>query len=410
MRKIHETRVALIAAMTAIAGLVTGQSAYAQVSDGVVKIGVLTDIGGVYGDLSGKGSVEAARIAAEEFGNKVLGKPVEVIFADHQNKPDVGATIARRWYDEDKVDVILDVATSSVALAVQFVAKERNKPVIFSTGATDALTNKDCSPMGIAYTYDSYSLGKVIGTAVVKDGGDSWFFITADYAGGIGMEKSVKDVVLANHGTIVGGVRAPFPTADFSSYLLQAQQSKAKVIALANAGTDTINAIKQSKDFGIVAGGQEVVAVLLFLTDVDALGLDAAQGLLMSTSFYWDQNDEARAWSKKFGTRMGGRMPTDVQAGVGSAAGTYLRAVQATGTDDGPTVVKWMKEHPVNDFFVKNGHIRPDGRMEKDMYLAKVKKPSESKGRWDYLKIVRTVPGNEAFRPLSQSECPLVKH
>ena len=410
MRKIHEARLVLIAAMTAIAGLVTGQSAHAQVSDGVVKIGVLTDISGVYGDLSGKGSVEAARTAAEEFGNKVLDKPVEVIFADHQNKPDVGATIARRWYDDDKVDVILDVATSSVALAVQFVAKERNKPVIFSTGATDALTNKDCSPMGIAYTYDSYSLGKVIGTAVVKDGGDSWFFLTANYAGGIGMEKSVKDVVLANHGTIVGGVRHPFPTGDFSSYLLQAQQSKAKVIALANAGTDTTNAIKQSKDFGIVAGGQEIVAVLLFLTDIDALGLDAAQGLLLSTSFYWDLSDEARAWSQKFGTRMGGRMPTDVQAGVGSAAGTYLRAVQATGTDDGPTVVKWMKEHPVNDFFVKNGHIRPDGRMEKDMYLAKVKKPSESTGRWDYLKIVRTVPGSEAFRPLNQSECPLVKH
>jgi branched-chain amino acid transport system substrate-binding protein len=389
--------------------LTAGQGVCAQVSDGVVKIGVLTDMGGAYSDLSGKGSVEAARLAAEEFGNKILGKPVEVIFADHQNKPDVGAAIARRWYDEEKVDVILDVPTSSVALAVQFVSRERNKPVIFSTGATEALTNKECSPVGIAYTYDSYSLGKVIGSAVVKSGGDSWFFLTADYAGGIGMEKSVKDVVVADGGKIVGGVRHPFPTADFSSYLLQAQQSKAKVIALANAGSDTINAIKQSKDFGIVQGGQEMVTVLLFLTDIDSLGLDAAQGLLLSTSFYWDQNDEARAWSKKFYDRTG-RMPTDVQAGVGSAAGDYLRAVQATGTDDGSTVVKWMKEHPVNDFFVKNGHIRADGRMEKDMYLAQVKKPSESKGRWDYLKIVRTVPGSEAFRPLAQSECPLVKH
>jgi branched-chain amino acid transport system substrate-binding protein len=400
---------ALWGAAAMLVALTVGQGASAQISDDVVKIGVLTDLGGAYGDLSGKGSVEAAKLAAEEFGNKVLGKPVEVIFADHQNKPDVGAAIARRWYDQEKVDIILDVPTSSVALAVQFVARERNKPVIFSTGATEALTNKECSPVGIAYTYDSYSLGKVIGSAVVKNGGDTWFFLTADYAGGIGMEKSVKDVVVADGGKIVGGVRHPFPTADFSSYLLQAQQSKAKVIALANAGTDTINAIKQSKDFGIVKGGQEIVAVLLFLTDIDSLGLDAAQGLLLSTSFYWDQNDEARAWSKKFYDKVG-RMPTDVQAGVGSAAGDYLRAVAATGTDDGPTVVKWMKEHPVNDFFVKNGHIRADGRMDKDMYLAQVKTPSESKGRWDYLKIVRTVPGSEAFRPLAQSECPLVKH
>ena len=407
-------RTAFVVAGMALVAAAGGAQAQApaqtepKISDGVVKLGVLTDISGIYGDLAGKGSVEAARIAMEEFGAKVLGKPVEVIFADHQNKPDIGAAIARRWYDEDKVDVILDVATSSVALAVQYVARERNKPVIFSTGATDALTNKECSPVGIAYTYDSYSLGKVIGSAVVKSGGDSWYFLTADYAGGIGMEKSVKDVVLASQGKVVGGVRHPFPTQDFSSYLLQAQQSKAKIIALANAGTDTTNAIRQSKDFGIVAGGQKIVAVLLFLTDVDALGLDAAQGLLLSTSFYWDMNDETRAWSKKFGAKMG-RMPTDVQAGVGSAAGTYLRAVQETGTDDGPTVVKWMKEHPVNDFFVKNGHIRPDGRMEKDMYLAEVKKPSESKERWDYLKIVRTVPGSEAFRPLAESECPLVK-
>ena len=409
MTTVRKRKAGFIVAAALMATLTMGAEAKAQVSDGVIRIGVLTDMSGVYGDLSGKGSVEAAKLAAEEFGNKVLGKPVEVIFADHQNKPDVGAAIAGRWYDEDKVDIILDVPTSSVALAVQYVAKARNKPIIYSTGATEALTNKDCAPLSIAYTYDSYSLGKVIGSAVVQNGGDSWFFLTANYAGGIGMEKSVKDVVEANHGKVLGGVRHPFPTADFSSYLLQAQQSKAKVIALANAGSDTTNAIRQAKDFGIAAGGQEVVAVLLFLTDVDSLGLEAAQGLLLSTSFYWDQSDEARAWSKKFFDRIG-RMPTDVQAGVGSAAGAYLRAVQATGTDDGQTVVKYMKEHPVNDFFVKNGRIRADGRMEKDMYLAQVKKPSESKGKWDYLKIVRTVPGSEAFRPLTESECPLVKH
>jgi branched-chain amino acid transport system substrate-binding protein len=349
-------------------------------------------------------------MAVEAIGGTVAGKPVEVIFADHLNKPDVGSAIARKWYDEDKVDVILDVATSSVALAVQGIARERNKPVIFSTGATDALTNKECSPVGIAYTYDSYSLGKVVGSAAVKNGGDTWFFITADYAGGIGMEKSVQNVVLDAKGKILGGVRHPFPNSDFSSFLLQAQASKAKIIALANAGSDTTNSIRQAREFGIGggAGGQQIVAILLFLTDVDALGLEAAQGLLLSTSFYWDQNQEARAWSEAWGKRMG-RMPTDVQAGVGSAAAHYLRAVKATGSDDGPTVVKWMKANPVSDFFTKNGHIREDGRMIKDMDLAEVKKPSESKGRWDYLKIVRTVPGEEAFRPLAESECPLVK-
>jgi branched-chain amino acid transport system substrate-binding protein len=395
--------------MIAAVSMMLASPAAAEISDNVVRIGILTDMSGLYADLSGKGSLEAARIAVDEFGGKVLGKPVEVISADHQNKPDVGSAIARQWYDENKVDVIMDVATSSVALAVQFIARERKKAVIFSTGATDALTNKECSPTGIAYTYDSYSLGKVIGSAVVKNGGDSWFFITADYAGGIGMEKSVRDVVTQSKGTIVGGVRHPFPNSDFSSFLLQAQNSKAKIIALANAGSDTTNAIRQAKEFGFGNNGQQIVAILLFLTDIDAMGLDAAQGLLLSTSFYWDQNDEARAWSNKFFQRMG-RMPTDVQAGVGSAVGAYLRAVEATGSDDSVTVVNWMKAHPVNDFFVKNGHIREDGRMVKDMYLAQVKTPAESKKRWDYLKILRTVPGDEAFRPLSQSECPLVHH
>ena len=381
----------------------------AGISDGVVRIGVLTDMSGIYGDLSGDGSVEAARMAAREMGDTVAGARVEIIFADHLNKPDVGAAIARRWYDDEKVDLIVDVPTSSVALAVQSIARERKKAVIYSTGATEALTGKDCSPVSIAYTYDSYSLGQVIGSAIVKSGGDSWFFITADYAGGIGMEKSVRQVVIANKATVLGGVRHPFPNNDFASFLLQAQASKAKIIALANAGSDTTNAIRQAKEFGIGAGSQKMVAVLLFLTDIDAMGLDVAQGLLLSTSFYWDQNDASRAWSQTFFSRVG-RMPTDVQAGVGSAVGHYLRGVKATGSDDGLTVINWMKEHPVSDFFVKDGRIREDGRMIKDMYLAEVKSPAESKRRWDYLKIIRTVPGDEAFRPLASSECPLIHH
>jgi branched-chain amino acid transport system substrate-binding protein len=383
--------------------------ACAEISDDVVRIGVLTDLSGPYADLSGNGSLEAAKLAVEEFGRTVAGARIEVIAADHLNKPDVGAGIARRWYDNEQVDLIVDVPTSSVALAVQTIARERGKLVIFSTGASEALTNKECSPVGIAYTYDSYSLGKVLGSAVVKSGGDTWFFITADYAGGYGMEASVRAVVTAEGGKVLGGVKHPFNTSDFSSFILQAQASKAKIVALANAGTDTITAIRQSREFGMAKGDQQLVAVLLYLTDVKALGLEAAQKLLLSTSFYWDMNDKTRAWSNLFMKRTG-RMPTDVQAGVGSAVGHYLHAIEALGSDDGQLVSKWMKENPVNDFFVTNGRIRADGRMMKDMYLAEVKTPAESKGDWDYLKIVRTVPADEAFRPASESECPLLKN
>jgi branched-chain amino acid transport system substrate-binding protein len=382
--------------------------ACAAVSDGVVRIGVLTDLSGPYADLSGNGSVEAAKLAAEEFGGTVAGARIEIIFADHLNKPDLGASIARRWYDNEQVDLIVDVPTSSVALAVQTIARDRNKMVIFSTGASEALTNKECSPVGISYTYDSYSLGKVVASAVVKNGSDTWFFVTADYAGGQSMEASVRAVLTAEGAKVLGGVRHPLNTSDFSSFILQAQASKAKIIALANAGSDTITAIRQTREFGVTEGNQQLVAILLYLTDIKALGLEVAQKLLLSTSFYWDMNDKSRAWSNAFMKRTG-RMPTDVQAGVGSAVGHYLHAIKALGSDDGLSVSKWMKDNPVNDFFVTNGRIRADGRMMKDMYLAEVKTAAESKGEWDYLKIVRTIPAEEAFRPASESECPLLR-
>jgi branched-chain amino acid transport system substrate-binding protein len=382
--------------------------ACAAVSDGVVRIGVLTDLSGPYADLSGNGSVEAAKLAAEEFGSTVAGARIEIISADHLNKPDLGASIARRWYDNEQVDLIVDVPTSSVALAVQTIARDRNKMVIFSTGASEALTNKECSPVGISYTYDSYSLGKVVASAVVKNGSDTWFFVTADYAGGQSMEASVRAVLTAEGAKVLGGVRHPLNTSDFSSFILQAQASKAKIIALANAGSDTITAIRQTREFGVTEGNQQLVAILLYLTDIKALGLEVAQKLLLSTSFYWDMNDKSRAWSNAFMKRTG-RMPTDVQAGVGSAVGHYLHAIKALGSDDGLSVSKWMKDNPVNDFFVTNGRIRADGRMMKDMYLAEVKTPAESKGEWDYLKIVRTIPAEEAFRPASESECSLLR-
>jgi branched-chain amino acid transport system substrate-binding protein len=389
--------------LTLIPGL-----ACAAVSDGVVRIGVLTDLSGPYADLSGNGSVEAAKLAAEEFGGTVAGARIEIISADHLNKPDLGASIARRWYDNEQVDLIVDVPTSSVALAVQTIARDRNKMVIFSTGASEALTNKECSPVGISYTYDSYSLGKVVASAVVKNGGDTWFFVTADYAGGQSMEASVRAVLTAEGAKVLGGVRHPLNTSDFSSFILQAQASKAKIIALANAGADTITAIRQTREFGVTEGNQQLVAILLYLTDIKALGLEVAQKLLLSTSFYWDMNDKSRVWSNAFMKRTG-RMPTDVQAGVGSAVGHYLHAIKALGSDDGLSVSKWMKDNPVNDFFVTNGRIRADGRMMKDMYLAEVKTPAKSKGEWDYLKIVRTIPAEEAFRPASESECSLLR-
>jgi branched-chain amino acid transport system substrate-binding protein len=391
----------------ALSALIAGQAS-AQVSDDVVKLGVLNDQSGAYADLAGPGSVEAAKMAVEDFGGKVLGKPVQVIFADHQNKPDVGSNIVNQWIDVDKVDAVIDVPTSSVALAVQEITKNKSRVHINSTAASSDLTGKSCSPTAVHYTYDTYALASGTGKATVKDGGDSWYFITADYAFGHALEKDTAAAVVAGGGKVVGQVRAPFPTSDFSSFLLQAQASKAKVIGLANAGADTINSIKQAGEFGITQSGQRLAGLLVFISDVHSLGLKAAQGLIVTTGFYWDQNDETRAWSKRFAERNKGRMPTMVQAGVYSGVMHYLKAIDAAKTDEAKAVVAKMKEMPVNDFFAKNGKIRADGRHVHDMLLVQVKKPEESKGPWDYYKILRVIPGDEAFRPMADGNCPLV--
>jgi branched-chain amino acid transport system substrate-binding protein len=386
-----------------------GATASAQVSDNVLKIGVLNDQSGTYSDLSGKGSVEAVKMAVEDFGGKVLDMPVEVVFADHQNKPDIGASIVNEWIDVGQVDVVVDLPTTSVCLAVQEICKNKNRINIISTGASVILTNKNCSPNGFHWTYDNYALAKGTGLAMVKDGGDSWFFLTADYAFGHDLEKTTSEAVVNAGGKVLGSVRHPFPNNDFSSFLLQAQASGAKVIGLANAGGDTINAIKQSSEFGITQAGQRLAGLLVFISDVHSLGLQTAQGLVVTTGFYWDYNDETRAWSKRWSERMGGRMPTMSQAGCYSGALHYLKAVQAAGTDEAKAVAAKMRELPVNDFFSKNGVVRADGRMVHDMYLAQVKSPEESKYPWDYYKILRVIPGDEAYKPLAESECPYLK-
>jgi branched-chain amino acid transport system substrate-binding protein len=395
--------------MLATALAVASGPAEAQISDGVVKIGVLNDQSGTYADLAGPGSVVAARMAVEDFGAAAKGLKVEILAADHQNKPDVGSNIARQWYDVDKVDLILDVPTSSVVLAVNQIAREKNKALIVSTGATSDLTGKACSPTAIHWTYDTWALAHGTGSAIVKTGGDTWFFLTADYAFGHALERDTEAVVLKNGGKVLGKVRHPFPTSDFSSFLLQAQASKAKIIGLANAGADTTNAIKQGAEFGIGRGGQQFAGLLVFLTDVHALGLEKAQGLVLTEAFYWDQNDRTRAWSKRFGERHKGAMPTSVQAGVYSATLHYLKAVEALKSDDGPRVIAKMKEMPTDDPLFGKGSVRADGRKIHPMYLYEVKKPAESKGPWDYYKVRATIPADQAFRPLDQGECPLVK-
>jgi len=393
---------ACASAMTLLSG-----AALAQVSVDAVKIGVMNDQSGLYADIAGQGSVEAARMAVEDFGGSVDGAPIEVLSADHQNKPDVGSNIVRQWIDVDGVDVVVDVPTSSVALAVTEITREKDRVFLNSGAATTELTNEACSPTTIHWTYDTYALAVGTGRAMVQQGGDSWFFITADYAFGHQLEEDTSNVVKEEGGQVLGSVRHPLSTADFSSYLLQAQGSGAKVIGLANAGTDTTNAIKQANEFGITQAGQQLASLLMFLTDIDALGLDVAQGLVMTTGFYWDMNDETRAWSERFNERVG-KMPTMVQAGVYSAITHYLNAIKEAGTDDAKTVVGQMKATPVHDFFAPNGTIREDGRMVHDMYLAQVKTPDESEGRWDYLNILTTIPGDQAFLPLSESRCSLV--
>ena len=393
------------------AALVFGTAApAAHAANDKVVIGVLNDMSSVYSYLGGMGSVVAARMAVKDFGGKVLGKPIEVIYADHQNKPDVGAAIARKWFDEDGVDAIVDLPTSSVAIAVQQVAKERGKVTLISNGGSSELTGKFCSPTGVHWTYDTYALAHVTGKAIVQQGGKSWFFITADYAFGHQLQDDTAAVVKASGGTVVGSVNVPLNNADFSSFLLQAQQSKAQVIGLANAGGDTVNSIKQAAEFGIVKGGQRLAGLLVFIADVNALGLQTAQGLMLTEAYYWDQNAQTRAFAKRFEAEYNGKVPTSGQAGVYGAVMHYLKAMAAAKTEDGVKVVAEMRKLPINDFMTHNGKLRIDGRVIRDMYLFQVKSPQESKYPYDYYKQLAVIPGDQAFRPLSESECPLVKH
>jgi branched-chain amino acid transport system substrate-binding protein len=399
----------LAAALTAGFALaaVIGPANAQTISDDVVKIGVLTDMSSLYADATGKGSVAAVQMAVSDYGGNVKGKPVEVVYADHQNKPDVGVAIARNWYDNEKVDAIFDVPTSSVALPISALTREKNKININSGGGSSDITGKACSPNTVHWTYDTYALSHVAGKAMVKRGDDTWFFVTADYAFGQALERDAANVVKENGGKVLGEVRHPLNTSDFSSFLLQAQASKAKVIALANAGGDTTNALKQAAEFGITPA-QKMIALLMEITDVHSLGIRATQGLMVTDAFYWDMNDETRAFSKRFYAKVG-HMPTMIQAGLYSATMHYLKAIEATGTDEAQKVMAQMRATPINDFFAKNGHIRIDGRMVHDMYLFQVKKPEESKGEWDLYKLIATVPGDEAFRPLDKGDCPLVK-
>jgi len=384
-------------------------TAWAQVSDGVVKLGVLNDMSSLYADVSGKGGVVAAQMAAEDFGGKVLGAPIEIIGGDHQNKPDVGAGLARQWIDTDHVDAIVDVPTSSVALAIQEVTREKKRIFLMSGPASSDLTGKACSPYGIHWTYDTYALAHGTGGALVKQGGDSWFFITADYAFGHALERDTGDAVKAAGGKVLGAVNAPLNTQDFSSFLLQAQASKAKVIGLANAGGDTINSIKQASEFGIVAGGQKLAGLLVFLSDIHSLGLKIAQGLTITSAYYWDRDDATRAFAKRFMARNPtGLPPTYIQAGIYTEVTFYLKAIQAAGTDDADKVVAQMRKMKINDFMTKDGWLREDGRVMRDMYLEEVKSPAESKYPFDYLKILATIPPDQAFRPLKDGNCPLV--
>lgn len=396
----------LIAAAVAATFTMAG-TAGAQVSDGIIKIGVLNDQSSLYADLSGQGSVVAARMAVEDFGAAKKGMKVEIVFADHQNKPDVGSGIARQWYDADKVDAIFDVPNSGVALAVNQITRDKGKALIVSGAATSDLTGKACSPNTIHWTYDTWLLANSTGNAIVKTGGDTWFFLTADYAFGHALERDTEAVVLKTGGKVLGKVRHPLNTHDFSSFLLQAQASKAKIIGLANAGGDTTNAIKQAAEFGIVKGGQNLAGLLVFLTDVHGLGLDKAQGLIFTETFYWDMNEQTRAFSKRFAAANRGIHPTMIHAGVYAGVLHYLKAIEAAKTDDGSKVIAQMKAMPTDDPLFGKGSIRKDGRKIHPAYLVEVKKPAESKGPWDYYKIRATIPADQAFRPLADGGCNL---
>jgi len=386
-------------AMALTAGGAPGQEALP------VKIGVLTDMTSVYAAHGGPGSVEAARMAINDFGAAVLGRPIELIFADHHNSPDLGTNIARQWYGEG-VDAIADVANSGVALAVQKVSREMKKIVLFSSPASADLTGLQCSPYAVQWTYDTYAMAHGTAKAIAKSGGDSWFFITADYAFGYAMERDAGDVVRSEGGKVLGSVKVPLGTFDFSRYLLQAKTSRAKIVGLATSGQDMINAIKQASEFSLVQDGQRLAGLLMFISDVHSLGLRTAQGLLMTSAYYWDQNANTRAWAERFFSKMK-RMPTMVQAGVYGALTHYLKAVQATGSKDSDIVMAKMREMPIDDFMTHHGRLRIDGRVLRDMYLYEVKKPSQSKYPWDYLKLLQTIPADEAFRPLDEGGCLL---
>jgi branched-chain amino acid transport system substrate-binding protein len=387
-------------------GALASSPGYAQVS---VKLGVLTDAAGPYSDLSGEGSVTATRMAVEDFNTEAKGIKAEVVYADHQNKPDVGAAIARRWFDQENVDVILDIANSGVGLAVSQLARDKDKLFLATGTGTSDLTGKACSPNTIQWTFDTYATSHGTGAAVARAGGDSWFFITADYALGHALERDTTEVVREAGGSVLGGVKHPINTSDFSSFLLRAQASNAKVIGLANGGADTINAIKQASEFGLTANGTKLAALLGFITDVHSLGLAVAHGLVLTEAFYWDLNDQTREFSKRFAARSKGRVPTQIQAGAYSATLHYLKAVEALKSSaTGPVIAK-MKATPTQDPLFGSGYVREDGRKMHDMYLFEVKTPEESKAPWDYYKTIATIPAESAFRPLSQSACPLIK-
>lgn len=373
-----------------------------------LKIGVLSDFSSVYSDIGGMGNVEATRMAIEDFGGQMFGKPIDMVSADVLNKPDVASTIARKWWETEGVDMIIDLPTSATALAVMELSKQYEKIMIVTDAASSDITGKSCSPYTAHWTYDTYANAHTVGSAIVKNGGDTWFFLTADYVFGHSVERDTGDVVKAAGGKVLGSVKHPLNTADFSSFLLQARASKAKIIGLANGGGDTINAIKQAGEFGIVAGGQNLAAIVMFISDVHSLGLKLAQGLIITEAYYWDLNDKTRAFGKRFLERVK-RMPTMNQAATYSATLHYLKAVQAAGTRDTKTVMAKMRELPVRDAFTDNGSLREDGRMVHSMYLFQVKKPEESRGPWDYYKLLAEVPADQAFRPLKDGGCPLLK-
>jgi len=404
----HSTISNMLTAALISAGIMSSSFAQAQEAK-PFRIGAMVDMSGTYSALGGQGMVNALKMASEDFGGKVLGRPIEILSANYQNKVDIASARAREWYDQDDVKMIIESSDSGSALAMQKIARDKKRMIIFAGSASSALTNAECSPYGVHYVYDTYALAHGTGAAVTKAGGDSWFFITADYAFGHALEKDTAAVVQENGGKVLGSVRSPLNTPDFSSYLLQAQASKAKVIGLANAGSDTQNAVRQAAEFGIVQAGQKLATLLVFITDIKGLGLQAAQGLTFTNGFYWDRNDDTRAFAKRFGERNSGAMPSMVQAGAYSATMHYLKAVAAAGTDDADAVSAKMKETEINDFFATKGKIRADGRMVHDMLLVEAKKPSESKGPWDLMKIISVIPGDQAFRPLSESVCPLVK-